>query len=534
MFVTVTERIRPLSIGFNLKKAIALQSFPQESLQELQSLFEATQDESQLKSPEYREALKGFLGLHTEWMGDLFALISQNARLLPAPFFDLLGNQIYRLAREDKLFLEDGYLDYLEEFLLRSQGSGRWDWLALLALLQSPASLSIFVREVVESNQFDSASIMKAFAPLMQQPVFDVDWIFPDLFQGLHNSELAPVVVDFSNYCLRAGICDEHPGSDRAAELTGLLESLSARMQEIESDPTSWSKDPHQISKMISDSVALIVSLCDALALMYCESAVPVLQQVMKIRHRRIRAEAAFALARFEDDDALGQLLTLVEEPVSRLRVLQYADELGLMDRIDEKYTSPESLAESEIALWLSQPSQMGVAPSGLELVDKRSSFWPGYDEPVDCFLFRFAYQLGENEFTNIAISGPLNHAFVADLQSLTVEDSYAAFAGWQVEHESIVELDLAQLSPHRKTDQFKLERKLNDYGCSQIETRILALFFGEIVAVAECQFEGSACIAFTDGHDVSCFKQTEPHPLTPDVGYCILKGRKLLEAFNV
>ena len=163
-------------------------------------------------------------------------------------------------------------------------------------MIQSPSSLDVFVREIIESQVTDANSILKAFAPLMQRPEYDPDWIFPGLFDGINNSALAPIVFDLANFCFRTGLCDEHPAFEKRAEFLLLLDSLTDRMLEIESDPTSWSNDAVQVSKMISDSVALIVSLCDTMSQLQFKDAEKVIEKVGKLRHRRIRAESTLSL----------------------------------------------------------------------------------------------------------------------------------------------------------------------------------------------------------------------------------------------
>ena len=138
------------------------------------------------------------------------------------------------------------------------------------------------------------------------------------------------------------------------------------------------------------------------------------------MRHRRIQVEAAAALARLDDEQGQKQLLEMVKHPAVRPRVIAYADELGLSNEISLEHTGPIAEAESQLALWLSQPQQMGFAPTSMELVDQRELYWPSYEDPIASFLFSFEYGSGENAFRNIGISGPLTHAFTADLKVLS------------------------------------------------------------------------------------------------------------------
>lgn len=464
---------------------------------------------------------------------EILAVLGPLMHQLTPEFLESLGRACHQSVMRQQATLDDSSLDAVEEALLRSSPNGKWYWLALLASIQSSTSLNLFVREILEIPAMDPNHVLMAFAPLMQQPEFDPEWLFPELFAGLQNSVLAPIVLDFANFCVREGLGDEHPAESRYQELVELLEQLGNRLAEIENDPTSWSEDPQQVSRMVSDSVALIVALCDTMSNLGREESVAVIEKIAGLRHRRVRAEATFALARLGVLSGEDRLLELVKEPVSRLRVIQYANELGIEDRIEESYLSESSRAESELALWLTQPGQMGVPPTEIELVDRRRLYWPGYDEPVDCFLFRFVYRMGDNRYSNLAMVGPLIHAFLEDLESIRLDDVYAAFAGWQVEHDEIVDLDLDQLSPHRETDLFRLKRRLHDFGGEAIEPRLMGLFFGEIYLVAQCTIDGKPIMAAVDGNQIRCFPLVGDRPVSVDLVSSIYQGTRLIDTFN-
>ena len=93
------------------------------------------------------------------------------------------------------------------------------------------------------------------------------------------------------------------------------------------------------------------------------------------------------------------------------------------------EFRQAESLAEADVAAWLSDPQQFGIPPHDLELIEARESFWPGFEELVPCFLFRFEYDMPNTRFANIAIAGPIVHAMTADLTSLDADDLLAIFA---------------------------------------------------------------------------------------------------------
>ena len=288
------------------------------------------------------------------------------------------------------------------------------------------------------------------------------------------------------------------------------------------------------LAAQVQEGVALAVAACDALAQIGDASVVGKLYQALELSHRRVRAEAAHALARLGEQAGVDTLVTLAAEPVVRLRVLTYAEELGLLDKIDPTYRTAEARAEAELALWLAQPSQLGYPPTHCELLDTRLIYWPGYDEPIQCSLFRFTYQFGDRGFSNIGIAGPLVHAFAADLLDLPADDLYAAFAGWQAEHAEIYELELERLDEAQRVDVFRLERRLRDEGCEAVEPLKLGHFFGEKALVAKVLRQGQPGVAVAGPDQIYWLPLSSNRRAPgPDEAYWIYKGRRLLRAFN-
>jgi hypothetical protein len=234
--------------------------------------------------------------------------------------------------------------------------------------------------------------------------------------------------------------------------------------------------------------------------------------------------------------DPAGQeaLAALAAEPVARLRVLAYAEELGLTDQFDDRFKTPEARAEAELVVWLADPTQMGIPPGKCELIDRRSQYWPGYDDPVECFLFHFSYRLASAVYSNVGIVGPLTHALTADLADLPPDEIYAAFAGWQAEHEELFEVDAGRLTSTGEREAERLVRRLSDAGYQSIEPVKLGYFFGDRVLVAAAQRGGVPGYTVVDSNDID-WRPTAPRPRPrgPDEVYCIYKGRKLLKAFN-
>ena len=376
-----------------------------------------------------------------------------------------------------------------------------------------------------------------ALVPLFQFHDYDPAVLFPALLECLAHPTLAASVLDLANYLTRQQRVPQHPAESRRHELMVLLGELSHRMQRLEEHPERHVASTEELSRTVAHGVALAVSLCDALALIGDPAAIPKLYQAMELRHRRIRTEAAGSLARLDDKTGREELLKLVSEPVARLRVLSYAEELGLLEQIEPEYQTAAARAEAELALWLAEPVQYGIPPASCELVDQRTLYWPSYEEPRDCFLFRFHYRFqteeGTTSYSNLAIAGPLTKAIAADLTELPVDDAYALFAGWHVDHEDIFEVNSSLLSETQRIELTRLERRLRDDACDQIRPLMLCYFFGEKSLVAHVRRRGEAGIALAAPDDLLFFPTAGPRSLGPQEVLYLYRGRKLLREFN-
>ncbi|MCA9134880.1 MAG: HEAT repeat domain-containing protein, partial [Planctomycetales bacterium] len=342
------------------------------------------------------------------------------------------------------------------------------------------------------------------------------------------------VVLDLANFSVRQGKLPEHPLRSQRAALSRLLGSVVVRLGRLEKSPAEFGDDVAEVQRILNDSVALTISLCDALGWMEDPQAEESLEQALGLSHRRIQVEAAGALARLGSDRGAERLIDLATDPVARLRAVHYAEELDLVHRIDEGQRHPHALAESELAAWLARPEQFGFPPSGMELVESRSLYWPSFEEPQACYLFRYSYALPNGQLSNMGIAGPLTHAFQADLANLPIDDIYAAFAGWQAEHEEIFEVPSAQLNPAQRREADRLQEALTAQGLEIQDTLALTFFLGELALLARVEREGKAACAISDGVELLCYPTSNsPHALTPELVLAIYRGRKLLRTFN-
>jgi hypothetical protein len=407
--------------------------------------------------------------------------------------------------------------------------------LHLLALTRQDEAMEVWSNLLSDDPPEHRPGIGLAFAPLMQTgyaPSGDV--LTKLLHHATAHPQIAPAVFDLFNFYFRGGHMEHHPAASRCEELASLLGQLAKQMEKIERGEFPEGITPTKVNRLVSDSVAMIISLCDLFALLDYKPAIADLHQSLNLKHRRIQTEAASALARLGDDDGRQALIRLAEEPVARMRVLAYAEELGLSKEISLELQGELATAESHLAIWLSEPKQMGLAPSKLELVDQREYYWPSYEHPLQCYLFRFTYGSGDRTFTNIGICGPLTHAFAADVQPLSIDDIYAAFAGWQTVHNDIFQMTVAQAQKSFSNDFRRLESSLKSSEADDAEIESVGSFFGDLVLIASATQEDEPGTLIVESETTHWIPAGNPKaPIDWQLAYSIWQGRQLLASFN-
>lgn len=406
--------------------------------------------------------------------------------------------------------------------------------LQILAAQADEDSLNALADVLVDDPPDSWQNVGVAISPLWRLNGPPLARFFQRLESALIQPSTLSVLLDLANHAVRSSRVAAHPWTSRQSDLSRLLRQVVARLEKLQVNPAQFGDSVQAVQQVLSDSVAISVSLCDTLGLIGNPESSVALEEAMDLSHRRIQAEAAAALARLGDEKGISRLVALAADPVTRSRVVQYADELDLSGAIEEKYRFPQSLAESELASWLASPEQYAIPPTRIEHLETRTLYWPGYEEPRDCYLFQFYYQLPQGAYTNIGIVGPLTHTFTCDLIALSVDDQFAVFAGWHAEHEEIYEVSANQLNAPQMQEVQRLEEFYRLSGFEVEATIALTFLLGETALLAQLSRGSILYYGITDGLESVCFPVgNHPSSMTPEIVLAIYRGRKLLKAFN-
>lgn len=374
----------------------------------------------------------------------------------------------------------------------------------------------------------------QVISPLMQYDDWPVTAVYPRGLSCLQHPTLASPLLDLANYMFRENRTDVHPAIERLPMLNQLLGEVSGRLNSFEENPHVFGDDVETVQARLSEAVALAVSLCDAVGLIGHSSSVGKLHQAVELRHRRVQCEAAGALARLGEDIGKKRLLELTADPAARLRAIHYADELGFGDLVEDQYRTDTATAESEMALWLSQPQQMGVPPTDLEVVDSRHLLWPSYHDPIDVFLVRFEYNFGDRTYSNVGMTGPVAFAMSADVANLPLDDIYAIYAGWHADHPEIFSVPTDQFNEVQTRVMGSFQKHLTRLNYESPKPALLGFFLDEQAGIFTAVRDSTECVVVTDGLEtIDQPISGRLRPLSPEDLFNLYKGRKMLRTFN-
>lgn len=404
----------------------------------------------------------------------------------------------------------------------------------MLAAQGDEDSLELMCQLLRRNLLVDDHSVAIALSPLFQWPPPALATVFEHLKEDLWSWQLLAPMLDLAGHSVRRGKLKQHPLEGQKARLRELLSGTVQRLARLEEDPKHFGEDVESIQRVLNNAIVLTVTLCDTLGLVGDQEAEGKLNQAMGLSHRRVQTEAAGALARLGKSDGKKRLIELISDPMSRLRAIAYADELGMDSEVPAEYRSPQARAEAEALLWLSDPQRFGVGPQEFTLVDERTQLWPGHDEPQTCFVWKFTYQFSNGDISNLIMSGPFVHAFQADLRGLELDEVYAIFAGWYAEHDEIYEVPAAHFNSAQRIEADRLLKKIGEQGIESPRALALTFFFGERAILALGDKAGQTVCAISDDLEtiIKPIHQS-PTSLTPDLVLALYRGNKLLRTFN-
>lgn len=431
-----------------------------------------------------------------EALSTLANWLFQLVRTAPACFEDQTARLVQLLAAQKACETYNAFRKYqpqkclgvlLESMLLSGQSS----------------SIRVAVDLLVDAPPTDWKDSAQALGVLMQSTNWKLADVFPRLLDTNQPSVLAPA-LDLANNMARKHGVRPHPAAERFDSLLTIFGAMTLQLQSLEENPRQFSDNVQVIQQILFDAVSLLVALCDFFAQMGDPRSIGKLNQALVLKHRRLKLESAYALAKLGESRALDLIVELLQDDSSRARALAYLHELSADDRIDPQWTSSLAKAKSDLAIWLSQPEQFAIPPSRITLVEQRTLQWPGFDGPQECFLLQFDYGTGDGNYSNIGFSGPFPIAMSLDMKSFSNDTVFAMYLANDIEdpHESRIAWDSLP-EPHKDSYEPML-RELEEKGLLGIKPLAQLNCLGAQALLCQATSdEGNAWGILTDGDSI-------------------------------
>lgn len=419
----------------------------------------------------------------------------------------------------------------------------RWEQLEgqllhLVAARRDSLAIQWLARELRDSPCQSSRASSIGLQPLMASYPWPASAFFDLLGDSILEPSQTVALIEVANHQVRLNQSTMHPLTPHRETLRRLLGQVVGRLGVMEQDPGRYGKSIEEIQTMLEESVALVVALCDLVALMRDEEAIGKLRQALELRHRRIQVEAASALSRLGVAEGTAHLASMAKEPSERMRVIAYATRDGGLDKIDPEYQTPEAQAESLMALWLAARPNLGMPPEHLEVIFSDRLFWPGYQEPQQCFLVYFRHAIPGGLIQNIGIVGPAVYCLPNSLIGLDAVDQLAAYAGWHVSHPEIWDRPWSEAASEMRPELQPLLDHLENFRPQHVDPQWVGSLLGNLSLAARWTTDDRQGVVATDGETLwSAPTQPAPddrtHPIDPQTALWILRGRTLLSQFN-
>ena len=245
-----------------------------------------------------------------------------------------------------------------------------------------------------------------------------------------------------------------------------------------------------------------------------------------------VRIEAAWASAKLGQEIGLRMLAEYCRDPSHSATASRYLKELGKTDRIPEEARDADFQAKAEFANWLAHPNELGRPPNEVEVVDKRTLYWPPAGERTMLWLIKYVlrdeYGL-EADDVDCGLVGSSTWCFFSyQMHRRPPEDCLAIHCCWELGLEDSVVDDATEYVA-------MLENWPHKPVSDPVVTRVVEIppelkYGSRLVALAVGQMDGETGWAILDGEHGAWYPESEmPEGQYEGVLLKIHVGRRLL-----
>ena len=339
------------------------------------------------------------------------------------------------------------------------------------------------------------------------------DFVYRSLADNLPPKFIAVSLLDSANQCALKNQLDQHPfGTDQGA----------SRIYE-------W------LTSSNKDEFSYAFSAVTALPFLKHSRRDELLGLAREHSDSSVRIEAAWASTKLGQEIGLQMLSDFCLDINQSKTAIHYLKELGKLDRIPEEAKNDDFQAKAEFASWLAHPNELGQPPDELEVVDKRTIFWPPAGEKKTLWLIKYRlqdkYEL-EPDDVDCGLVGSTTWCFFSyKMNQRPPEDCLAIHCCWELD---LWDMEIDDPKEHESLLNQWPHDQLTDAVVSHLVEIPAEFGYGrEQVVLAKAMMNRESGWAVLDGENSAWYPEDEmPGEQYDAIVLKIHVGRRLLE-FN-
>lgn len=241
----------------------------------------------------------------------------------------------------------------------------------------------------------------------------DAAHLFEALSDPLPGDFFGIALLDAANAACRAGAIELHPfDSDEGV----------ARLRE----------------HLASETASYAHSACGALPFINHADRDAMLETARQHEDPGVRMEAAWAMAKLGKQEGFDEIARACLDPNQAVQAMHYLEELEREDLVPEAAREPDFHAIAQMCSWLSHPNEFGESPDAIELLDKRTIFWPPTGDTREMRIFKYRYEPNgdwrEEPDEGVGLVGSITFALFGETEpSMEPKDVYGLHCCWEL-----------------------------------------------------------------------------------------------------
>ncbi|GEM49742.1 hypothetical protein [Deinococcus cellulosilyticus] len=229
-----------------------------------------------------------------------------------------------------------------------------------------------------------------------------VNVFFPELFKYTRNPALQFDIYDLALSFLYDEKMSQKVLRDNEKQILNDYQALSVKLKPVQQPTgTDWRYNrPYRTDRYFGGL------MLDLIGFLNTPAANTVLKDALKYSDPHLKGWAAISLIFNKQTVPAADIQAVADSNDMRFTFYDYLERADRLDLFPEQYRNQQSLAQSDLAHWLTYPDELGYEPASVEYVQTFSE--EGKDGKMNYYLFKFTDRDGK---AYAGLSGPFYQA---------------------------------------------------------------------------------------------------------------------------